>query len=98
MDSIILGRMPRARTYNADAVRFGAIVRELRQQRGWTRRKLATRSGMTPQYVAIVEDGGNVPSLSTVLELTEVLGADIGEIMRELAKARTEPAEGKSSR
>ena len=38
-----------------------------------------------------VEQGGNVPSLSTVLELAEVLGADIGEIMRELAAARTAP-------
>jgi transcriptional regulator with XRE-family HTH domain len=72
-------------------VRFGAILRRLREQRGWTRRKLATRAGMTPQYVTIVEQGGNIPSLTTVLELTEVLGADVAEIMRELAAARNAP-------
>jgi transcriptional regulator with XRE-family HTH domain len=84
--------MPQTRTYSADAARFGAIVRRLRQQRGWTLRKLATRSGLSAIYVSIVERGGNVPSLTTVLELIEVLGADIGEVMRELAAARNRPA------
>ena len=84
--------MPQSRTYNADAARFGAILRRLRQQRGWTLRKLATRAGMAPAYVSILERGGNVPSLTTVLELIEVLGGDIGEVMRELAAARTRPA------
>ena len=46
---------------------------------------------MSPQYVSIVEQGGNIPSLTTVLELTEVLGADVAEIMRELAAARNTP-------
>jgi transcriptional regulator with XRE-family HTH domain len=83
--------MPQARTFNADAARFGAIVRRLRTQRGWTLRKLATRSGLSPIYVSIVERGGNVPSLTTVLELIEVLGGDIAEVMRELAAARMQP-------
>jgi transcriptional regulator with XRE-family HTH domain len=83
--------MPQARTFNADAARFGAILRRLRQERGWTLRKLATRSGMSAIYVSIVERGGNVPSLTTVLELIEVLGADIGDVMRELAAARNRP-------
>ena len=83
--------MPRSRTIDPDAQRFGAIVRRLRGQRGWTRKKLATRAGLTPQYVGIVEQGGNVPSLTTVLELLEVLGADPGEVMRELSAARNTP-------
>lgn len=81
--------MPRTRSSNADAIRFGAILRRLREERGWTLRKLATRAGLHPAYVSIVEQGGNVPSLSTVLELVEVLGGDIAEVMRELAVART---------
>ena len=64
----------------------------LRLARGWTRKKLAQRAGITPQYLAIVEQGGNVPSLTTVLELIEVLGADIAEVMRELMVARNSPA------
>ncbi len=74
-----------------DAVRFGTILRRIREERGWTIRKLATRAGLTPAYVGILEGGGNVPTIATVLELTEVLGADIGDVMRELAKARLTP-------
>ena len=83
--------MPRTSTPNADASRFGAIIRRLRDQRGWTRQKLAQRAGLSAQYLGIVEQGGNVPSLTTVLELIEVLGGDIGEIMRELMAARNAP-------
>jgi transcriptional regulator with XRE-family HTH domain len=46
---------------------------------------------MNATYVSIVETGGNVPSLTTILELTEVLGVDVAEIMREVAIARTLP-------
>lgn len=85
--------MPRSSVVSPDAVRFGVIVNRLRVARGWTRKKLSQRAGLTPQYVAIVEQGGNVPSLTTVLELIEVLGADIAEVMRELAVARNSPSE-----
>jgi transcriptional regulator with XRE-family HTH domain len=74
-----------------DAARFGAILKQLREQRGWTRQKLAKRSGMTPTYIGILEYGGNVPSLPTVLELIEVLGADIADVMTRLAAARVSP-------
>ena len=89
---IQLVRMPRSRTIDADALRFGRVVRRLRNQRGWTIRKLATRAGMTAAYLGILEQGGNVPSLSTVLELIEVLNGDIGAVMTELSAARNAPA------
>ena len=91
MDYVIISPCLKLVSATRDAERFGAILARIRIERGWTRQKLATRSGMSPQYVAIVEQGGNVPSLTTVLELTEVLGADVAEIMRELAAARTAP-------
>jgi len=42
------GYMPRTQTVNLDAIRFGEMLRRLREQRGWTRQKLATRAGLTP--------------------------------------------------
>jgi transcriptional regulator with XRE-family HTH domain len=39
-------------------------------------------------YIGTIERGGNVPSLATILELADVLGADVGELMREVADAR----------
>ena len=88
--------MTLSRDKSPDAVRFGGIVTRLRNGRGWTRKKLAQRAGLSQQYVGVVEQGGNIPSLTTVLELIEVLGGDIGEVMRELAAARNAPrAEGR---
>lgn len=83
--------MPRTSRPTADAARFGAIVMSHRKQLGWSRKKVAMRAGLTPQYLAIVEEGGNIPSLTTILELTEVLGADVAAIMGELAAARKRP-------
>lgn len=71
-----------------EAALLGRIVRRLRLQRGWTAARLAQRSGLTVQYLRIVERGQNLPSLSTILELADVLGADPGEIVREVAAAR----------
>ena len=80
--------MPRSRTISMDAVRFGSMIRRIRTDCGWTRRRLARRAGLSERYLGILETGGNVPTLTTILELTEVLGADVGEIMRQLAIAR----------
>lgn len=84
-------RMPRSRQPDPDAVRFGAILRRERIARGWTIVKLARRSGMHHQYLGVVEAGGNIPSLSTILEVCEVLGADAGAMIREVAEARRMP-------
>lgn len=83
--------MPLSRTTDPDAVRFGAILRRERLARGWTIRKLAQRAGMNAQYLGVVEAGGNIPSLSTILEVCEVLGADAGAMIREVAEARRMP-------
>src|SRR3954451_18472754 len=83
--------MTLSRRADPDAVVFGAILRRERQARGWTLRKLAQRAGMNAQYLGVVEAGGNVPSLSLILEVAEVLGADAGEMIGEVAIARRTP-------
>ncbi|HSY52370.1 MAG TPA: helix-turn-helix transcriptional regulator [Thermoanaerobaculia bacterium] len=74
-----------------DAVLFGVILRRERLARGWTIRKLAQRAGMNAQYLGMVEAGRNVPSLSLILEVCEVLGADAGAMVGEVAEARRKP-------
>jgi ribosome-binding protein aMBF1 (putative translation factor) len=88
---VLLRSMPRSKRADPDAVRFGEILQRERLARGWTIRKLAQRSGMNAQYLGVVEAGGNVPSLSTILEVCEVLGADAGALIREVAEARRMP-------
>ena len=80
--------MTRARQANPDAFLFGAILRRERVARNWTIRKLAQRAGVNAQYLGVVETGGNIPTLSLILEVAEVLGADAGEMVREVALAR----------
>jgi transcriptional regulator with XRE-family HTH domain len=80
--------MPKAARASGDAVRFGAIVRRLRTERGWTLVKLSRRCGMNPTYLGVLEKGGNVPSLATILELADVFSVEAAEIMRELEQGR----------
>jgi transcriptional regulator with XRE-family HTH domain len=84
--------MVRAQKVLAEAVRFGAILRRIRLEKGWTIRKLAQRSGMNPAYLGIVESGGNLPSLTAIIELCEVLGVDVGDVVREVAQRTSSAA------
>lgn len=92
--------MPKARTITWQAVRFGAIIQRLRKQRGWTVTKLARCANITPTYLSLLERGDNSPSLQLIIELTDVLGVDIGDVMREVAhrrpSAQTQPAAGEA--
>ncbi|PYQ25860.1 MAG: hypothetical protein DMF56_26530 [Acidobacteria bacterium] len=80
--------VPRSSKTSIEAQRFGAIIQRLRAERGWTKVKLAQRAGMNATYLGVLEQGGNDTSLTTIVELCDVLGADIGEVMREVAAVR----------
>ncbi|HEX9982241.1 MAG TPA: helix-turn-helix transcriptional regulator [Thermoanaerobaculia bacterium] len=80
--------MPRASKADADAAVFGRVVKRLRRQRGFSSAKLAQRLGITPQYLGILEHGGNSPTLRVILDFGECLGVDAGEIIRQVAAAR----------
>ena len=80
--------MPRRQRSDPKAIRFGAIIRRLREARGWTIIQLARRAGMNPTYVGILEHGDNMPTLGAVIELAIVLGANPGEIVNEVAGER----------
>jgi transcriptional regulator with XRE-family HTH domain len=81
--------MPPSRQRTDEQIRFGAIIERVRNQRGWTIRKLAQRAGMNPTYLGLLERGFNSPSLGTMLELTDVLGIDPADVMREIVTGRT---------
>jgi transcriptional regulator with XRE-family HTH domain len=83
--------MPRSMTISPEAVRFGAVIRRIRKAGGCTIVKLAQRAGMNSNYLGVLEQGGNDTSLTTIVELCDVLGADIGEVMREVMSVRNPP-------
>jgi transcriptional regulator with XRE-family HTH domain len=61
---------------SGDAVRFGQILKNLRQQRGWSLAQFARESHMTATYLGLLERGLNMPSLKAVIDLAIVLGVD----------------------
>jgi len=77
--------MPRSPIITREARKFGETIRRLRLQRGWTLVRLGETIGMHPRYLGVVEAGGNDTSLTTIVAICHALGADIGEVMREVA-------------
>jgi len=71
-----------------ESIRFGAVIRRVRLKRGWSIVTLAQHVGMSAPYLSVLEQGGNNTSLSTIVKLCHALGADIGEVMREVAAVR----------
>src|SRR5881397_723849 len=69
-----LSIMPRRSRTSRDAAHFGAIIRRLRDQRGWTLIDFGRKANMNPTYLGFVERGQNSPTLDTVILLAKVLG------------------------
>jgi len=80
--------MPESRARNNDAIGFGLIMQRLRNERGWTLQQLAKATGMNSRYLGTMERGGNVPSISTLILLSNVYGVDPPEVLREMIEFR----------
>ena len=71
-----------------DAELFGAVVRELREARGWTQEQLAERSDMNASYLGFVERGDNVPTLTIIIQIAEGLGVEPADLLKAIMKRR----------
>ena len=56
---------------------FGALVRSWRERRGISRKELARRMNVFPQFVTQVEKRETPPSVSTLLKLADALDCDL---------------------
>jgi transcriptional regulator with XRE-family HTH domain len=75
-------------TISRHAVRFGAIIRRLREQRQWTLIDFGRKANMNPTYLGFIERGENSPTLDTCILLAKVLGAEASEILREMEQQK----------
>src|SRR3954447_6541806 len=80
--------MPRRSVPDRNAKRFGAIIRRLREQRGWTLVDFGRKADMNPTYLGFLERGENVPTLTSVLWLAKILGVEAAELIREIEQQR----------
>jgi transcriptional regulator with XRE-family HTH domain len=80
--------MPQARKASDDAALFGAIVNRMRLDRHWTLEEFARRTGMNATYLGVLERGGNLPTLGTILRLAEVFGVEAASLVAEVEAGR----------
>lgn len=61
---------------------FGAAIRQLRQEQGWTQEDLADAAGLQPTYVSDLERGARSPGLTTQQRLAQALGVKVWQVFR----------------
>ncbi|HSY49509.1 MAG TPA: helix-turn-helix transcriptional regulator [Thermoanaerobaculia bacterium] len=80
--------MPRRVRYSRYAASFGAVIRRLRDQRGWTLIDFGRKANMNPTYLGFIERGENSPTLDTVILLSKVLGVEASDVLREIEQPK----------
>jgi transcriptional regulator with XRE-family HTH domain len=68
----------------ADMVRFGARVAELRRAKNVTQEILAAKIGLSVVTLGHVEQGRRSPSFVTMRKLAKALGVPMGELFKGL--------------
>ena len=58
---------------NAPVAKFSQVLRQLREERGWSQEQLAERADLNRSYVGEVERGNAIPSLITLSKLAAAL-------------------------
>lgn len=66
------------------AVRFGAMVRRLRLEKGLSQERLAELCGMHRNYVGAVERAERTPSIVAADKLARALGTTLSSMFAEL--------------
>lgn len=61
--------------------RLAARVREARQARGWSQAVLASKAGITREFLARIETAVQVPSLPMLEAIARVLDVDVVDLV-----------------
>jgi transcriptional regulator with XRE-family HTH domain len=72
--------------------RFGARVRQLRNDRGWSQEELADRAGLHRTYIGSIERGEQNISLVNIEKLSATLGVSLAELFRSFKDKAAPPS------
>jgi transcriptional regulator with XRE-family HTH domain len=72
------------------STRFGAVIRELRESRGWSQEQLAGQASLNRSYMGEIERSAAMPSLATAEKLAQALEVALSELIFRCEKARPE--------
>jgi transcriptional regulator with XRE-family HTH domain len=64
------------------AVAIGAAFRHLREKAGLSQEELGFELGLHRTYVSLIERGGRIPSVPTLISIGDYLGASPVEVMK----------------
>ncbi len=78
----------RGSSRDLDAITFGLIVKRLRTQKGWSLQQLSRATGLHPNYLGVIERGGNTPSLQSFIQISHAFGVHAAEVMKEIVDTR----------
>lgn len=67
-----------------EAIKFGRLVRELREAKGWSLETLGEAADMNPLQVGHIERGASDPKLSTIVKLAHALSFAPADLLRDL--------------
>jgi transcriptional regulator with XRE-family HTH domain len=67
---------------------FGATVRRLRENLGWTQEQLAEVAEMSATYIGFIERGENVPTLTIILKLADALRVTPAQLIADVSRKR----------
>jgi transcriptional regulator with XRE-family HTH domain len=76
--------MTRAAHVTRFATIFGQVLGHYRRAKRWSLVKLSQRTGMNVSHLSVLESGQNIPSISTIFLLGEVLGFRPSELLRQV--------------
>ena len=83
-------RQPRdARTVLQPSARFGPVVRELRESRGWSQEHLAGQASLNRSYMGEIERSAAMPSLATAEKLAHAFDVALSELISRCESAPT---------
>ena len=66
---------------SAIAVKFGRVIRSLREGRGLSQEALSDLAGLSRSFIGEIERGDAVPSLETLQKLADALGEKLSFVV-----------------
>jgi transcriptional regulator with XRE-family HTH domain len=73
---------------------FGETLAMLRKERGWTQEFLSFESGLTRNYISLLELGKRSPTLHTISRIADALGIDEVQLLQLTVQAAVRPRKG----
>lgn len=59
---------------------FGEKIKQLRAEKGITQEKLASKAGVSVDFLSLIERGKNAPSFKNIEKIAKAFGVEIKEL------------------